>query len=190
MIEVDGPASCVDNAAQAVARAAGVDGLIDIQAADSDAEVTALWTTRKALSPALRKAAPKNINEDVVVPVARIPDLILGLENLSRSTGIRIVNFGHAGNGNIHVNLLFDPAEPGAGEDAASCLDALFDLVLDLDGTLSGEHGVGLAKRDYVDREIDPVALRLMQDIKGRFDPNDILNPGKSLPPRDQPGRD
>ncbi len=190
MIEVDGPASCVDDAVQAIAGAAGVEGLIHIQAAKTDAEISALWTTRKALSPALRNAAPKKINEDVVVPVSRIPDLILGLHNLSRDTGIRIVNFGHAGNGNIHVNLLFDPADPGARENAATCLDALFDLVLDLHGTLSGEHGVGLAKRDYVDREIDPVALRLMQDIKRQFDPNDILNPGKTLPPPDRPGRD
>ncbi len=185
MIEVDGPAGCVDDAVQAIARAAGIEGLIEIQAATTDAEVAALWKTRKALSPALRNAAPKKINEDVVVPVSRIPDLILGLEGLARQTGIRIVNFGHAGNGNIHVNLLFDPDDPGAQEGATTCLNALFDLVLDLNGTLSGEHGVGLVKRDYVDREIDPVALRLMQDIKCQFDPNDILNPGKTLPGRD-----
>ncbi len=106
----------------------------------------------------------------------------MALERLSLETGIRIVNFGHAGNGNIHVNLLIDPADAEAVARAAQCLDAVFSLVLRLEGTLSGEHGVGLEKRDFVDRELDPVALGLMRDIKERFDPAGILNPGKSLP--------
>jgi D-lactate dehydrogenase len=94
-----------------------------------------------------------------------------------------IVNFGHAGNGNIHVNLLVNPDDGEEMSRAHMCLDAVFDLVLSLGGTLSGEHGVGLEKRDFIDREIDPVALRLMHDIKKQFDPKNILNPGKTLPP-------
>lgn len=179
MIEVDGPAHCVDEAAQSVARAATVPGLVEVHTAADAAEVDTLWKTRKALSPALRHVAPKKINEDVVVPVSHIGRFIDGLERLSRETGIRIVNFGHAGNGNIHVNLLVEPSELPQAE---RCLARVFDLVLELEGTLSGEHGVGLEKREYVRRELDPVALRLMRDIKRQFDPNGILNPGKGLP--------
>jgi len=183
MIEVDGPEHCIDEAAQAVASAARVPGLNEIHTAADAAEVSALWKTRKSLSPALRHIAPKKINEDVVVPVSCIGRVIDGLERLSWETGIRIVNFGHAGNGNIHVNLLVNPDNPDEMRRAADCLDAVFSLVIELGGTLSGEHGVGLEKRDFVHREIDPVTLRLMRDIKRQFDPKGILNPGKSLPP-------
>lgn len=183
MIEVDGPRTCIDDALNAVTAAAQVTGLIELRRADSAAEVAALWKTRKSLSPTLRHIAPKKINEDVVVPVSRMGEFIEGLERLSHETGIRIVNFGHAGNGNIHVNLLIDPDDAGEVERARDCLDAMFTLVLRLGGTLSGEHGVGLEKRDYVGREIDPVALRLMSEIKRGFDPAGILNPGKGLPP-------
>ena len=89
---------------------------------------------------------------------------------------------GHAGNGNIHVNLLLDPAKPGQQEKAEECLSEVFDLVLGLRGSLSGEHGVGLAKRDYVGRELDAVSMDLMRAIKRQFDPNGILNMGKMLP--------
>ena len=182
MIEVDGALGAVDEAAAQIGAAANVPGCLGVQTAHSDAEVQRLWRTRKALSPALRNVAPKKINEDVVVPVSRIPDLIAGLERLAAAHGIPIVNFGHAGNGNIHVNLLVDPDDPGQMAAADPCLSAVFDLVLALGGTLSGEHGVGLAKRDFVAREIDPVTLRLMRDIRAQFDPNGILNPGKALP--------
>lgn len=182
MIEVDGPEAGMDAAAQAVADAAANEGLIALEQAATEAQVKALWATRKALSPALRNVAPKKINEDVVVPVSRIPELIDGLAALSREYGITIVNFGHAGNGNIHVNLLVDPEDHDAMERARLCLDQVFDLVLGLEGSLSGEHGVGLEKRAFVDRELDPVALRLMRAIKADFDPANILNPGKMLP--------
>lgn len=182
MVEVDGPAHGLDESLQAVTTAARVEGVVDIEVAHSEQEVAQLWRTRKALSPALRNIAPKKINEDVVVPVSRIPDLISGLEQLSRSYDIRIVNFGHAGNGNIHVNLLTDPDDPEKMARAHQCLGQTFDLVLQLGGTLSGEHGVGLEKRDYIEREIDPVTLRLMHAIRRQFDPRGILNPGKTLP--------
>jgi D-lactate dehydrogenase len=182
MIEVDGTHDAVDAAAERVAEAARVDGAMTVKLARSDEEVARLWRTRKALSPALRKVAPKKINEDVVVPVSRIPELIGGLQALSAEHGVTIVNFGHAGNGNIHVNLLVDPADPLQMRAADACLDAVFSLVLRLDGSLSGEHGIGLVKRDFVDRELDPVSLELMRGIKSRFDPDNILNPGKGLP--------
>jgi len=183
MIEVDGPEAGLDAATERVAEAARVDGLMDLVHADSPERVRALWEVRRALSPALRKVAPKKINEDVAVPVSRIPALIDGLARLGEAHGITIVNFGHAGNGNIHVNLLVNPDDPEEMARAHRCLDAVFALVLDLGGTLSGEHGVGLEKRDFVDRELHPLALAHMHAIKGALDPLGILNPGKTLPP-------
>ncbi|RKT43482.1 FAD-binding oxidoreductase [Thiocapsa rosea] len=187
MIEVDGPAACIDQSVAAVAAAAHHAGLIELRCAESAAEVAALWKTRKALSPALRHIAPKKINEDIVVPVSRMGELIEGLERLSHESGVQIVNFGHAGNGNIHVNLLIDPDDPAAVESAHACLDAMFSLVLQLGGTLSGEHGIGIAKRDFVDREIEAPVLALMRDIKRQFDPAGILNPGKGFPETAEP---
>ena len=182
MIEVDGFAEAMPPQIESIRAAAENEGLLEFRAAETAAEVDALWQTRKALSPTLRKIAPKKINEDVVVPVTELPALISGIDELSSRYQLPIVNFGHAGNGNIHVNLLYDPAKPGETEKAHHCLDEMFSLVLRLRGTLSGEHGVGIEKRDYVDRELDTTSLRLMNDIKRQFDPKGLLNWGKALP--------
>ena len=182
IIEVDGQEACLDDAAQAISKAATNTGLLDLKTATTQAEITALWATRKALSPALRNVAPNKINEDVVVPVSNIPELIEGLEKLASKYEIKIVNFGHAGNGNIHTNLLIDSTDSAQVTRSQACLDEDFSLVLDLNGTLSGEHGVGMEKMNYIDREIDAVTLNLMKEIKTLFDPLGILNPGKMFP--------
>lgn len=182
MIEVDGLESQLDELVGCIVNAATVDGTLGVDAARSAEEVAALWSIRKALSPALRRVAPKKINEDVVVPVSRIPELVTELEQLSRRHRTRIVNFGHAGNGNLHVNLMYDPADNDQQRRALACLEDVFAAVLRMDGTLSGEHGIGLVKRDWVGRELDDVSLRLMRAIKNSFDPDGILNPGKALP--------
>lgn len=187
MIEVDGPDACIDRALDAVHAAARGEGLLDLSVATTAGEVEALWAARKALSPTLRHVAPKKINEDVVVPVSRMPALIDGLERLAGTHRIAIVSFGHAGNGNIHVNLLVNPDDPLEMTRAHRCLDEVFDLVLRLGGTLSGEHGIGSEKRDFVGRELDDVSLQLMHAIKTRFDPHGILNPRKKLPYTDSP---
>jgi D-lactate dehydrogenase len=182
MIEVDGQSAGMDAAVEAIRTAATNGGLLSFAAAADVAEAAALWATRKALSPALRKLAPNKLNEDVVVPVSRIPDLIDGLGALSREYGIPIVNFGHAGNGNIHVNLLYDTQDPQQEKNALPCLSRVFDLVIALGGTISGEHGIGIAKRDYVARAIDADTLAVMRAIKRELDPKGILNPDKVLP--------
>lgn len=182
MIEVDGFAEAMPTQIESIRAAAQNEGLLEFRVAETAQEVEALWQTRKALSPTLRKIAPKKINEDVVVPVTELPELIAGLDELSRRYELPIVNFGHAGNGNIHVNLLYDPGKPGETDKAHACLDEMFSLVLHLRGTLSGEHGVGIEKRDYVGRELDSGALGLMHAIKRQFDPNGILNWGKGFP--------
>jgi D-lactate dehydrogenase len=179
MIEVDGGEAEIAASAEAIRRACRNEGLIS---AETTADPARLWAVRKALSPLLRDIAPKKINEDIVVPVSRLPELLQGLAELSRKYRVANVNFGHAGNGNIHTNFLINPDdvdELARGED---CLNEMFDLVIRLGGTLSGEHGVGREKRPYVGREIDPPTLALMKQIKQVFDPNNVLNPGKLFP--------
>ena len=182
LIEVDGTPSELDAAAAAVQQAAEGAGCVEFRAARDAKEAAALWTSRKALSPALRKIAPKKINEDVVVPVSRMADFIARLGELSKQYAVPIVNFGHAGNGNIHVNLLVDPDDAAQMRNAEPCLKEVFKTVLDMRGTLSGEHGVGIEKRPFMDLEFDAATLDLMRRIKKEFDPNGILNPGKLLP--------
>ncbi len=188
MVEVDGPEAAMDAMLSAVTETMKGTGLLETKVAHSADEVRELWAARKALSPALRTIAPNKLNEDIVVPVSRIADLIDGLGEVSRRFGIPIVNFGHAGNGNIHVNLLYDSQDPQQAQSAQPAVSAVFDLVLALGGTLSGEHGIGREKRDYLDRAIDPATLALMQRIRAEFDPAGILNPGKVFP-LPQPGQ-
>jgi D-lactate dehydrogenase len=179
MIEVDGTNSSIRGSTAAVLATCAGDGLIHAEEARDSA---ALWAARKALSPLLRDIAPKKINEDVVVPVSALPEFLEGLAELSSRYGIANVNFGHAGNGNIHVNLLVNPRIEDEMRRAENCLNDVFDLVIRLNGTLSGEHGVGSEKRAFVSKEIDAPTLDLMKQIKRVFDPRNILNPGKLFP--------
>ncbi|VAW68176.1 Fe-S protein, homolog of lactate dehydrogenase SO1521 [hydrothermal vent metagenome] len=183
MIEVDGHSETILQDSKIIIAASKVDGHMETQLAKTKEEAAALWQTRKALSPSLRKIAPKKINEDVVVPVSNIPALINELDKLSQKYNIKIVNFGHAGNGNIHVNLLVNPDDKTEMQTAEKCLNDVFDLVLNLQGSLSGEHGVGLEKRNYIAKELGATEINLMHQIKQVFDKNNILNPGKTLPP-------
>jgi D-lactate dehydrogenase len=179
MIEVDGPARHIPELCNAVVLACQNEGLIN---AEITADPAALWLARKTLSPLLRDIAPKKINEDVVVPVSALPQFLQDLKRLSDKYEIANVNFGHAGNGNIHVNLLVNPDNADEMARAEKCLDEIFDLVIRLKGTLSGEHGVGSEKRAYVGKEIDMPTMALMKEIKQAFDPRNILNPGKLFP--------
>ena len=183
MIEADGDDETLPHAIEALMRAAGGDGLVSLDDAADDAARERLWAARKALSPALRTLAPGKINEDVVVPVSRIPALVDGVQRLAQEFALPIVCFGHAGNGNLHVNLLYDPADAAQAARAEAALARVFALTLSLDGTLSGEHGIGLAKRDFMPQALTPPTLALMRQLKALFDPDGILNPGKLLPP-------
>lgn len=182
MIEVDGNRDSIEHSVSNIEKAAASDQLLEIRSARSQEEREELWRARKRLAPALRKIAPGKINEDVVVPVSRLPELVTGLDRLAREFRLMIVNFGHAGNGNIHTNILYNPGDEAENERAHRCLDKVFDLVIELNGTLSGEHGVGLSKKDYITKEIEPDTLALMRAIKRQFDPNGILNPDKIFP--------
>ena len=182
MIEADGDAQTLPHDVEALMHAADGDGLVSLDDAADEAARERLWAARKALSPSLRTLAPGKINEDVVVPVSRIPQLVDGVQALSREFDLPIVCFGHAGNGNLHVNLLYHPDDTAESARAHAAMARVFALALSLGGTLSGEHGIGLAKREFMPQAIDAPTLSMMRAVKAAFDPDGILNPGKLLP--------
>jgi len=179
MIEVDGSLHNLKENCQAIQQAAQHLGLILLHTAESQQAAEKLWRARKALSLALKTIAPKKINEDVVVPVSKMPDFIAHMQVLAEQYHIIIVNFGHAGNGNIHVNLMVNPEDPAELKRSEQCLKEVFAYVLSVNGTLSGEHGIGLTKKDFMEQAVGSANLRLMRKIKQQFDPDNILNPGK-----------
>ncbi len=164
---------------KAVCRAHGAD---EIRTAANPGEAAGLWKARKAISPALFQFAPHKINEDIVVPRSRIPEMIRRIESLREETGLFMASFGHAGDGNIHFNIMLDKNDPKALKKANDAVERIFDYTLELGGTISGEHGVGITKAPYLSKELGPEAILLMKRIKNAFDPNGILNPGKIFP--------
>lgn len=157
-------------------------GLVETREAADSAEADQLWMARRAVSPASFNLKPHKLSEDVVVPRSRIPELVRATEQLAAFARLPIFTFGHAGDGNIHVNIMLDRADPDENEQAERAKEELFREVIRLGGTLSGEHGVGISKASYLDLEIKAPTLALMQSIKRVFDPLNILNPGKIFP--------
>ncbi|UCF83181.1 MAG: FAD-binding protein [Desulfobacteraceae bacterium] len=151
----------------------------DILAAESPEEVEELWKGRKSIGSVAAKLRASNISEDVTVPISKVPDLLTGISDIVREYGLPFVVFGHAGDGNLHPRIMYDPADPEEVKGVKKAADEIFTLTCNLGGTLTGEHGIGLAKAPYMQLEHDPVALDVMRSLKRLFDPNNILNPGK-----------
>jgi glycolate oxidase len=156
--------------------------LLEVRQAKDRAEITALWEARRAISPAAFELKPHKISEDVVVPRSRIPALVAFTELLAEELNLPILTFGHAGDGNIHVNIMLDKENPAELQKGLTAKKRLFSHVLELSGTLSGEHGVGLTKAPFLAMELDAPSIRIMRQIKKVFDPRNIMNPGKMFP--------
>jgi glycolate oxidase len=182
LIEVDGDREAVARQGETIQQLCRQIGAKGVKQAATPREADELWKARRAISPALFRLRPHKINEDIVVPRDKIPEAIDRFEGISRRFELLIVSFGHAGDGNIHVNVMFDGKKPEEKKRAQEAVVEIFQTVLDLGGTLSGEHGVGLTKAPFLSLELDPVSLTLMKKIKDLFDPNHILNPGKIFP--------
>ncbi len=182
MVEADGGAEDVPRQIAELEKSLSGDGLLEIQSGFAAADIKRLWTARKSLSLAVKNIAPLKINEDVVVPVAHLARLVGAIDALGTRHRVPIVSFGHAGNGNLHVNIMVHPDDADEMARARACREALIGTVLDLGGSLSGEHGIGSEKRHFVSRELDTDTLAVMGDLKRLFDPNGVLNPGKKLP--------
>jgi glycolate oxidase len=179
LVEVDGTPSAADAALQELAAICEKGGARQVQIAGSEQEAADLWRARHAISPALFRLGPDKINEDIVVPRSRIPEMVTWIDDLRKRTGLTVVTFGHAGDGNIHVNIMLDKGDKQALNKGEAAVEALFRHTIALGGTLSGEHGVGITKASYLGMELGGAERALMKRIKAAFDPNGILNPGK-----------
>ena len=182
LIEEDGKSDEVDLAIDKIKALCLSEGAKRVEIAKTKAEVQKLWRARKAISPALFQYGPDKINEDIVVPRSKMPDMVRKISALRAETGLTIVSFGHAGDGNIHFNIMLDKKDKAQLKKAQGAVEVLFDYTLHLGGTISGEHGVGITKAPYLAKEIGNVEMNLMKKIKTLFDPNEILNPGKIFP--------
>jgi len=184
LIQVDGHPADVRERAGRVEVFCREEGAELVLTANDEAEAAKLWRARKAISPAAFKLKPNKLSEDVVVPVSRIPALVEQVEAIARDKGLPILCFGHAGDGNIHVNVMYDGTSPGETEGAWSAVGEIFHAVRDLAGTLSGEHGIGITKSPYLRLELSEAAIALSLRVKQAFDPHNIMNPGKIFEPQ------
>ncbi len=180
LIELDGDEVALERQLEACGNALSDAGALEVLVARHGGERDKLWAARRELSHALRRAAKNKLAEDVVVPRSRIPDLLERCRVISEQQGIAMPAYGHAGDGNIHVNFLWDDASERPRVDQA--IKALFEQTLALGGTLSGEHGIGILKAPYLPLEQSPGLIALQERVKQLFDPQGILNPGKIFP--------
>ncbi|MCJ7482160.1 MAG: FAD-binding protein [Thermodesulfovibrionales bacterium] len=178
LIELDGQPSTITREAEKVIALCSKLGA-EIRMAKDEFAKNNLWASRRALSPALYHIKPTKINEDIVVPRNKLTEMLRRLRTLSEKSGIAIVNFGHAGDGNIHVNIMVDKADEDEYQRGLGLVEQIFRDTLELGGTISGEHGIGLTKAGYIDMELSERELKIMESIKKVFDPKKILNPGK-----------
>jgi glycolate oxidase len=179
LVAVDGSADEVERQADIIEQVIAGNGGFDVIRARSKDEEDKLWDVRRAISPSLMKYGTLKINEDVVVPRSKVPELVARIEEIGKRHDTFVANFGHAGDGNIHVNFVVDRDDADAIARARECVAETFQLSVDLGGTISGEHGIGYVKSQYMHYAIDRPTLDVMKGIKKVFDPKGILNPGK-----------
>lgn len=182
IIEVDGAPEVLTGEIEEIEKVCQQNNALEIKVAKDNQEAEELWKARRAVSAAVVKLNPTKINEDITVPRSRVPDILRRVEEIAKRYNLIIVNFGHAGDGNIHVNVLIDKKKPGEEERAHEAVKEIFGATLDLGGTISGEHGIGITKAPYIAMELGDLGLEVMKRIKKAFDPNNILNPGKIFP--------
>jgi len=189
LIEVDGDPDTMATQMEKIGLACDDLGALDVLAATDAPERRAIWEARRLISPSLKEAYRVKVNEDVCVPRGKIVEMLARVDRVSAETGIQCVVFGHAGDGNLHVNLLShdDPNDPAVRAKMWGAARQLFVHTIELGGTLSGEHGIGLTKRDYVAMEQSEQLIEWQRRWKALWDPAGLLNPGKILPARKSP---
>ena len=182
LIEVDGDAPACESAMERVGSVCAEAGALDVLVAQDPAQRDRLWEARRTLSPATRAMARYKISEDVVVPRTRLVDLLTEVGRISEETGVQMLSYGHAGDGNLHVNFLWN--DPDHGPRVSLALGRLFHAVIAMRGTLSGEHGIGTSKSEFLPLEQSAELIDLQRRLKAVFDPKGLLNPHKIFPRR------
>jgi glycolate oxidase len=181
-VECDGPSSAVDEEMVLVRSACRDAQATEVRVAASERERDELWEVRRQLSLALRATGLLKINHDVVVPRGRVAQLIDAVGEIARAHRLQVASFGHAGDGNIHVNLMVNRGDLDELKRAREAERELFVRVIAMEGSISGEHGIGFAKAPYLPLELSAEEIALMKRVKAAFDPAGILNPGKIFP--------
>ncbi len=183
IIETDGSdEQTVLREMETVARVARECGATDVRVAQTEAERNELWRGRRSVSPSLARRRPNKLGEDISVPRSAIPEAIRRIKAISEKYRLPIVVFGHAGDGNLHPNILFDKRDPDEWHRVEQVSAEIFGMAVELGGTLTGEHGVGVLKQPYLELALGKTAIALQQGIKKVFDPKGLLNPGKKFP--------
>ena len=186
LLEVDGEPEAMPMMMEKIGMRCDELGALDVLGATEPAERTAVWEARRLISSSLKAAYRIKLNEDICVPRSRIVEMLARVDRVAAETRVECAVFGHAGDGNLHVNLLSndDPADPAVRNHLWNAARQLFAHTIELGGTLSGEHGVGLTKRDFMTMEQSERVLEWQRKWKAMWDPSHLLNPGKRLPER------
>ncbi|MBE0685285.1 MAG: FAD-binding protein [Anaerolineaceae bacterium] len=180
IIETDGTdEQTVLSEIEACARICEETGAQNVKMAKNETERANLWRARRSISPALARRSPNKLGEDITVPRSAIPEVVKRLRGISAKYGLQIVIFGHAGDGNLHPNILFDKRDPEQWKAVEQMVAEIFGAALSVGGTLSGEHGVGVLKRPYLEKALGPISIAVQRSIKQALDPQNIFNPGK-----------
>jgi glycolate oxidase len=182
LVETDGDPQSAQHEIEVVAEICRQGQAKEVQVAQDETESDDLWRARRSISPSLGRVRPNKLGEDIVVPRSAIPSMVVRIKQISLQHDLPIVIFGHAGDGNLHPNILFDKRDAEEWERVEAAVGDLFAAAVELGGTLTGEHGVGMLKRPYLEMALGPLAVEMMQGIKQALDPKGILNPGKVLP--------
>lgn len=186
LIEVDGHPDALESEILKVEETCLETGARSVKAARSKKEEEELWKARKLVSPAIVRIKPTKISEDATVPRSKIPEMFRRLKEIKDKYNIHLVVFGHAGDGNLHPNIIADQRDKEEMLRVEKAVEEIFTAAIELGGTLSGEHGIGVMKAPFMEMELGATGLGMMQRIKQAWDPNNILNPGKIFP---EPGQ-
>jgi len=182
LIETDGEKEQAHKEAEEIIKICQKNNAQSLRFADTKDEKDNLWKIRRSVSASLLRLAPTKVNEDVAVPPSQLPELVRGIKKLSKDYNVQINTFGHAGDGNLHVNFMTDSRDKAKMHRVEQAVEKLFDLTLKLGGTLSGEHGIGTTKAKFMEKEVGKSGIEFMKKVKQAFDPDGIINPGKIFP--------
>jgi glycolate oxidase len=182
LVEVDGPEAATKEEARNVAEISREVSALRVVVSQDEKDSESLWKLRRAISPSLARLRPHRLNEDVVVPRSKLAEAMETFRKIGEEYGVPLTTFGHAGDGNIHVNVLYDRSNEDEATRAEKAARRVMEATVALGGSLSGEHGIGITKSQFLPLEVQPEALELMKKVKSLLDPKGILNPGKIFP--------